>query len=222
MCWASNHQNIYRNVPRAHFPFNLPLFGDLCQHIKSKSKCNNIFNNKLKSANWRSIHLTYDLAYLDHFCHHLVYFHKTNSFSYLYVRNICFGKSKDLSRINLIKCQKLPLFPIIKFLPHKRTILAIRGFWSNTKNLTLKFWNSQVVGWSSCFGLNFSPFGIKHQNMRTSWPFNPIASSKCQIRSKGNENTLKNLGQDTLIPECSGSPFFIQVHIFPFNSTLRL
>jgi hypothetical protein len=22
MCWASNHQNIYRNGPRAHFPFN--------------------------------------------------------------------------------------------------------------------------------------------------------------------------------------------------------
>jgi hypothetical protein len=22
LCWASNHQNIYRNGPRAHFPFN--------------------------------------------------------------------------------------------------------------------------------------------------------------------------------------------------------
>jgi hypothetical protein len=22
MCWASNHQNIYRNGPRAHFPFS--------------------------------------------------------------------------------------------------------------------------------------------------------------------------------------------------------
>jgi hypothetical protein len=22
MCWAFNHQNIYRNGPRAHFPFN--------------------------------------------------------------------------------------------------------------------------------------------------------------------------------------------------------
>jgi hypothetical protein len=22
MCWASNHQNIYKNGPRAHFPFN--------------------------------------------------------------------------------------------------------------------------------------------------------------------------------------------------------
>jgi hypothetical protein len=52
--------------------------------------------------------------------------------------------------------------------------------------------------------------------------FNSIASPKCQIRSKGNENTNKNLGQDTLIPKCSGSPFFVQVHFFPFNPTLRL
>jgi hypothetical protein len=38
MCWASNHQNNYRNGPRAYFPFNLPLFGDLCQHIKKQQK----------------------------------------------------------------------------------------------------------------------------------------------------------------------------------------
>jgi hypothetical protein len=38
LCWASNHQNIYRNGPRVHFPFNLPLFGDLCQHIEKQLK----------------------------------------------------------------------------------------------------------------------------------------------------------------------------------------
>jgi hypothetical protein len=38
MCWASNHQNTHRNGPRPHFPFNLPLFGDLCQHIKKATK----------------------------------------------------------------------------------------------------------------------------------------------------------------------------------------
>jgi hypothetical protein len=53
-------------------------------------------------------------------------------------------------------------------------------------------------------------------------PKNPIASPKCQIRSKDDENIEKNLGQDTLIPECNGNPFFGQVHLFPFNSTLRL
>jgi hypothetical protein len=38
MCWTSNHQNTYRDGPSAYFPFNLPLFGDLCQHIKKQQK----------------------------------------------------------------------------------------------------------------------------------------------------------------------------------------
>jgi hypothetical protein len=29
---------ILRNGPRAHFPFNLPFFGDLCQHNKKQLK----------------------------------------------------------------------------------------------------------------------------------------------------------------------------------------
>jgi hypothetical protein len=47
MCWAFNHQNIYRNGPRAHFPFNLPLFGDLCQHIKKQPKVQ-LYSQKCK------------------------------------------------------------------------------------------------------------------------------------------------------------------------------
>jgi hypothetical protein len=49
MCWASNHQNTYRNCLEAHFSFNLPLFGDLCQHIqKQQKKCNiNALKTKL-------------------------------------------------------------------------------------------------------------------------------------------------------------------------------
>jgi hypothetical protein len=46
MCWTSNHQNTYRNGLRAHFPFNLPLFGDLCQHIKKQQKKCNINANE--------------------------------------------------------------------------------------------------------------------------------------------------------------------------------
>jgi hypothetical protein len=60
MCWASNHQNTYRNCPRAHFPFNLPLFGDLCQHIKKQQeKC------KINAIEDQII-FDYNLAYLDH------------------------------------------------------------------------------------------------------------------------------------------------------------
>jgi hypothetical protein len=53
MCWASNHQNTYRNRPRAHFPFNPPLFGDSCQHIKKQpKKCNiNAIEDQIIFAN---------------------------------------------------------------------------------------------------------------------------------------------------------------------------
>jgi hypothetical protein len=34
MCWASNHQNTYRNCPRAHFPFNWS--------IKAKTKTSSL------------------------------------------------------------------------------------------------------------------------------------------------------------------------------------
>jgi hypothetical protein len=59
MCWASHHQNICRYCPRAQFPFNLPLFGDLCQHIKKQQKKCNI--NAIEDQ----IIFAYDLAYLD-------------------------------------------------------------------------------------------------------------------------------------------------------------
>jgi hypothetical protein len=64
----------------------------------------------------------------------LVYFHKTNYFSYLYIKNTCFGKSRDLSRVNFDQMPKTPPFPIIKLLPYKRPIFAIRGFWTKHKD----------------------------------------------------------------------------------------
>jgi hypothetical protein len=67
-------------------------------------------------------------------CHHLVCFCKSNSFSYLQVKYACLGTGRDIPREKLIKCQKLPLFPIIKILPHKRPYFAtIRVFWTNQK-----------------------------------------------------------------------------------------
>jgi hypothetical protein len=62
-------------------------------------------------------------------CHHLVCFCKSNSFSYLKVKHTCLGKSRDISGVKFIECQKLPLFPIIKILPHERPNFAIRVFW---------------------------------------------------------------------------------------------
>jgi hypothetical protein len=77
MCWTSNHQNTYKNGPRAHLPFNLPLFGDLCQHMKRQQKKCNI------NANEDQFPFTQDLAYLDHSLPPLGLFLQIKLFSYL-------------------------------------------------------------------------------------------------------------------------------------------
>jgi hypothetical protein len=60
MCWASNHQNTYRNGPRAHFPFNVPLLVIYANTSKSnkRSATSNAIEDQIVFAN--------DLAYLDH------------------------------------------------------------------------------------------------------------------------------------------------------------
>jgi hypothetical protein len=72
-----------------------------------------------------------------------------------------------------------------------------------------------------CFGLNFSPFGIKHQNGIILGPLTPLPHQNVNYEQKGNENTSMNLELNTLISECSESLLAIQVH-FPFQYTLRL
>jgi hypothetical protein len=55
-------------------------------------------------------------------------FSQNKFFSYLYIKNTCFGKSKDLSRVNLIKCQT-PLFSHNQISPPQENIFfAIRWF----------------------------------------------------------------------------------------------
>jgi hypothetical protein len=41
----------------------------------------------------------------------------------------------------------------------------------------------------------------------------PLPHQKCQLREKGNEIASMNLEVSTLIPECSGSLYIIQVHL---------
>jgi hypothetical protein len=92
MCWASNHQNTYRNCPKAHFPFNLPLFGDLCQHIKKQQKkCNiNAIEDQIVFAN--------DLAYLDHFLPPLGLFLQINLFFLSLSQTHLFGQIERYSK----------------------------------------------------------------------------------------------------------------------------
>jgi hypothetical protein len=83
----------------------------------------------------------------------------------------------------LIKDSKTP---IIKHSPHKRPNFDKKRhleYFDKSKVIILK--NSQVVADPfACFGLNFSPFGIKHQNEIIFGLENPIASPKASSKSK--------------------------------------
>jgi hypothetical protein len=59
-------------------------------------------------------------------------FAKTNSFSYLYVKNTCFSKSKIYFKTSFDQTPKTPPFPIIKLLPHKRANFAIKYSYTKT------------------------------------------------------------------------------------------
>jgi hypothetical protein len=122
MCWTSNHQNTYRNGPRAHFPFNLPLFGDLCQHIKKQQKKCNF------SANEDQFPFYLDLVYLDHSLPPLGLFLQIKLFFLSLSQTPLFGQIERYSKSKIDQVPKTRSFPIIKILPHKRPNFAIRVF----------------------------------------------------------------------------------------------
>jgi hypothetical protein len=110
-----------------------------------------------------------NLAYLDHSLPPLGLFLQIK-LNFLSLSQIHLLRHRErYSKRNWLKIQKLPLFPIIKHSPHKRPTFDNKRqyeYFDKTKTLTLLFSKfSSGSSWSiSCFGLNFSPFGIKHQN----------------------------------------------------------
>jgi hypothetical protein len=94
----------------AHFPFNLPLFGDLCQHIKKQQKkCNiNAIEDQIVFAN--------DLAYLDHSLTPLGLFFQIKFFFQSRSQTHLFGQIERYSKRKIYPVPKTPPFPIIKIL----------------------------------------------------------------------------------------------------------
>jgi hypothetical protein len=105
MCWACNHQNTYRNGPRVHFPFNLPLFNDSCQHIKKQpKKCNiNAIEDQIVFAN--------DLAYLDHSFPPLGLFLQIKFFFLSLSQTHLFGQIERYFKRKIDQAPKTPPFP---------------------------------------------------------------------------------------------------------------
>jgi hypothetical protein len=111
----------------AHFPFNLPFLVIYANTSKSnKKKCN-------INANEDQIIFAYDLAYLDHSLPPLGLFLQMKFFFVSLSQTHLFGQIERYSKSKIYKVPKLPLFPIIKILPHKRPNFAIRVFWTKHK-----------------------------------------------------------------------------------------
>ena len=182
LCWHSITK-ILRNGPRAHFPFNLPLFGDLCQsqHKATRTSAKSL-QIKLKLILIQFWHIWIIL------CHHLVCFCKSNSNLYFYVNHTCWGIKRVIPKEIDQRFQKLPLFPIINTSPHKKPTFDERDnarVLNKPKALFYYFQNLSSGSWSiSCFGLIFSPFGIKHQNGINLGPLTPLPHQNLQIRTQ--------------------------------------
>jgi hypothetical protein len=127
-----------------------------------------------------------DLTYMDHSLPPLGLFLQIKlnflSLSHTHMLNhneSCF--TRNWSRI-----QKLPLFPMIKPSPHKRPTFDKRDnkrVLTNQKALFYYFQNFSSGSWSIyCFGLIFSPFGIKHQNGINLGPLTPLPHQNLQLR----------------------------------------
>jgi hypothetical protein len=76
---------------------------------------------------------SYDLAYLDHSLPPLGLFLQIKFFFLSLSQTNLFGQNERYSKRKIEQVPKLPLFPIIKILPHKRPNFAIRVFWTNKK-----------------------------------------------------------------------------------------
>jgi hypothetical protein len=125
------------------------------------------------------------------FCHHLVCFHKTNLFSYLYVKNTLIWQINISFKTSFDLKLETPLFPIIKFLPHKIVVFAIREFWSKTKySYTKILKNSQVIADPVVLALISPSLALSTKTKKTSGLLTPCLT-KIATKSQGQlENTI--------------------------------
>jgi hypothetical protein len=180
MCWASNPQNTYRNYPRAYFPFNLPLFGDLCQHIKKQQKTCNV------NSIWRSNCFLLEFGIFGSlFATTWFVFANQILFPISRSNTLVWAKREIFQEKNWLSAKTPPFSHNQNSLPQE-TKFCNKSILDKSKVLTLLFSKFTSGSWSICFGLNLSLFGIKHQNRIIFGPLTPLPHQKCQFRAKGN------------------------------------
>jgi hypothetical protein len=163
-----------------------------------------------------------NLAYLDHSLPPLGLFLQIKFIFLSLSQSTCLSTKRDTPRVKLIKCPKTPPFPMIKNSPPQETKFCNKSILDKSKILTLLFSKFTSGSWSICFGLNFSPFGIKHQNGIISSPLTPLPYQKCQLRAKRQWKNRYELGGEYTNTGVQWKSLHDPSSPFPFNAPLRL
>ena len=133
LCWYSITK-ILRNGPRAHFPFNLPLFGDLCQHNK-KQHIEVQHQCKMRTR----ICFESNLAYLDHSLPPLGLFLQIK-LNFLSLSQIHLLKHRErYSKRNWSKISKTPPFSHNQIFSPQETKFCTYKYFDKSKVLLYSF-----------------------------------------------------------------------------------
>ena len=128
-----------------------------------------------------------NLAYLDHSLPPLGLFLQINLNFLSLSQNTCWDIKRVVPREIDQRFQKLPLFPIVNYSPHKKPTFDKRDnkrVLTNQKLYSTIFKVSQVVADPSiALAFIFSPFGIKHQNRINLGPLTPLLHQNLQLRA---------------------------------------
>jgi hypothetical protein len=101
-----------------------------------------------------------------------------------------FWQIKKIFKTSFDQIPKTPPFPIIKFLPYKRAVFAIRGFRSKTKySHTNILKNTQVVVDPVALALISPPLALSTKTEELFALFNLIASQKFQVKTRAMRKT---------------------------------
>jgi hypothetical protein len=119
MCWTLNHQNIIE-MAQGHISLSIPPFLVIYANTSksNQNKCN-------INANEDQIVFDSNLAYLDRSLPPLGLFLQIKFIFLSLSQTRLFGHKERYSKRKIDQVPKLPLFPIIKILPHKRPNFAV-------------------------------------------------------------------------------------------------
>jgi hypothetical protein len=127
ICWTLNHQNIIEMV-HGHISLSISPFLVIYANTSknNKNKCN-------IDANKDQIVFDSNLAYLDHSLPPLGLFLQTKLIFLTLSQTHLFRHKERYSNGKLIKCQKLPFFPIIINSPLQETKFCNKSILANKK-----------------------------------------------------------------------------------------